>query len=117
MVIGRLAESEDQIVFATDGEVDKCEFSSVPEVEAEAEAEAKAAEAATAAPEAKVSTTEIDAAAAVPVVTETKEVSSSNPIKGDVRISSTQAATQTPAHQHQGTLEPLPITHHLVAGL
>ena len=115
MVIGRLAESEDQIVFATDGEVDKCEFSSVPEVEAEAEAEA--AEAATAAPEAKVSTTEIDAEAAVPVVTETKEVSSSNPIKGDVRISSTQAATQTPAHQHQGTLEPLPITHHLVAGL
>ena len=88
---------------------------SVPEAEAEAEAEA--AEVATAAPEAKVSTIEIDAAAVVPVVTETKKVSSSNPIKGDVRISSTQAAPQTPAHQHQGTLEPLPITHHLVAGL
>jgi hypothetical protein len=71
---------------------------SVPEAEAEAEAEA--AEVATAAPEAKVSTIEIDAAAVVPVVTETKKVSSSNPIKGDVRISSTQAAPQTPAHQH-----------------
>ena len=98
MVIGRLAESEDQIVFATDGEVDKCEFSSVPEVEAEAEAEA--AEAATAAPEAKVSTTAIDAEAAVPVVTETKEVSSSNLIKGDIRISPTQAAPRPHKPQH-----------------
>ena len=90
----------------------------------------EAAEAAKAAPEAKVLTTEIGPEAAVPVVTETKAVSSPNPIKGDVQISPTQAVAQTTAHlQHTSTtvesfsppplrpLEPLPITHHLVAGL
>ena len=71
---------------------------------ASAEAEAEAAEAAKAAPEAKVVTTEIGPEAAVPVVAETKAVSSPNPIKGDVQISQTQAMPQTTARlQHTST--------------
>ena len=79
---------------------------------ASAEAEVEAAEAAKAAPEAKVVTTEIGPEAAVPVVTETKAVSSPNPIKGDVQISPTQAVPQTTAHQHQGRVFLRPLSAH-----
>ena len=72
----------------------------------------EAAEAAKAAPEAKVLTTEIGPEAAVPVVTETKAVSSPNPIKGDVQISPTQAVPQTTAHQHQGRVFLRPLSAH-----